>query len=48
MAGGSANNTLADDQKKEPKKTKLQSFLEFVYNKKEGKVLGRTGKSWCK
>lgn len=30
------------------KKSRLRSFLEFLYDKENGKVLGRTGKSWCK
>ncbi|GAV04800.1 hypothetical protein RvY_15024 [Ramazzottius varieornatus] len=31
---------------KGPAKGKWASFMEFLYNKKEGTVLGRTGKSW--
>lgn len=49
MAGGT-NNALVDDKNvvRQRQQTKLQGFREFLYNKKEGKVLGRTGKSWRK
>lgn len=48
MAG--EENSVADDKTatKASSKGKLANFCEFLYNKKEGKVLGRTGRSWRK
>lgn len=46
------NSTTADGVDKvavrQPPQSKFRNFLNFVYDKKNGTVLGRTGRSWCK
>lgn len=46
------NATTADGVDKvavrQPQQSKFRNFLNFVYDKKNGTVLGRTGRSWCK
>lgn len=36
---------MANGRTKAPEK---QSCSTFIYNKREGTVLGKTGKAWCK
>lgn len=39
---------IATSAPRKKPKGKVQNFLEFLYDKNTGKVLGRTGRSWRK
>lgn len=33
---------------RQPQPSKIRGFLTFLFDRKNGTVLGRTGRSWCK